>query len=121
FARWTPCKPMFDPAERMLRRPFCLDLVAREPRILGAVGRFDIAAVGVIDAITASSGLGVDEGCILACGRVSVVAKDIHRLMIAEDDDDPAALAWRFLLQLLEIADDFERVRPAIGDVAHLD
>ena len=41
--------------------------------------------------------------------------------MIAEHDDDPAARARRFLLQLLEAADDLQRVRLAVGYVAELD
>ena len=31
--------------------------------------------------------------------------------MIADQDDDPAAGPLRFLLQLLEVADDFQRIR----------
>ena len=41
--------------------------------------------------------------------------------MIAEHDDDPAAGARRFALRVAEVADDLERVRPAVGDVAELD
>ena len=41
--------------------------------------------------------------------------------MIAEHDDDASAGARRLGLELLEAADDKERVRLAVGDVAKLD
>ena len=41
--------------------------------------------------------------------------------MIAEDDHDFTAPARRLFLQLLQAADDLERIRLAVGDVAELD
>ena len=41
--------------------------------------------------------------------------------MIAEHDDDLAAGFGRITLELLEVADDLERIGPTVGNVAELD
>ena len=63
----------------------------------------------------------VGEGGIFAGRRVAEVAEQVHRLVVAEDDDDTAARARGLRLEFLKTADDEERVRLAVGDVAELD
>jgi hypothetical protein len=112
---------MLDPAEGMLGDPFSLDLVRRELGIQCTIGRFDVGLVGIVNTVTTLLGLGIGEGRIFTRGRVAIVADKIHGFVIAEQDHDLAALAPGFLLQLLKIADNLERVRPAVRNVAHLD
>ena len=74
----------------------------------------------MIKAFAAGHRLVVDERRIFAGSRVTIVAEKVHGLVIAEDDDDPAAgcrasaWSWRRLRTI------FSEVRSAIGDVAKL-
>ena len=65
--------------------------------------------------------MGRREGGEFARRRVAEVAEQVHRLVIAENHDDAAARARRLLLQLLKAADDLQRIRLAVEDVAELD
>src|SRR3954454_4362418 len=109
---------MLDPAERMLGHPRSADLLGRRLGIGGASGRFEPGAVGHVKAVAERGRLRIGEGGIFGGRRVTVVADQVHRLMISEYDDGFAALARRLALKLLERANDLERVRAAVGDVA---
>ena len=78
-------------------------------------------AVGVPGGLAHGLAAAVAEGGELARVDIAQVAGDVHRLMVADEDDDPAAGLGRFLVQLLQMADDLQAVRPAVGDVAGLD
>ena len=64
---------------------------------------------------------GRGEGGELGHGDVAQVAGDVHRLVVAEDGDDLAPGGRGLALELLEVADDPQRLGPAVGDVAELD
>ena len=81
---------VLDPAERMLSHPFGADLLGRIAG-LRLVGGFELPRLMRIYSLAASGGVAVGEGGIFAGRRVAVVAEQVHRLVIAEDDDDPAA------------------------------
>ena len=121
LARRAPGQPVLDPAERMLGHPFGADLLRRDFGIKRLVRGLEPAAVCFVHTVAPRGGPAVDEGGIFTWRRVAVVAEQVHRFMIAEHDHDFTALARRLPLQLLQAADDLERVRPAVGDVAELD
>ena len=62
-------------------------------RVLRPVGGFELRAVGFVDAVAARGRLAVGEGGIFARRRVAVVAEQVHRLVVAEDDDRPCRRA----------------------------
>ena len=108
LARGTPGEPVLDPAERMLGQPGRADLLGRRLGVDGARSRFKRGAIGFVDAVAARGRLRVGKGRIFARRRVAVVANQIHRFVVTEKDDDPAAVARRLALQLLERADDLQ-------------
>src|SRR5205814_10084574 len=97
-----------EPAVRLVRYPLCANLLRSDLRVLSARGGLQLRTIGRIDAVAARCRLAVDEGSIFARRCVAIIAKEVHRFVIAENDDDLATFAWRFLLQLLKAADDLQ-------------
>src|SRR6476659_2685748 len=98
----------------MLGHPFGADLLGSDLGVLSLVEGLELGSIDFVDAVAPSSGLAVGKGGVFARGRVSIVADEVHRLVISENDDHLAALAQSLTLQLLEVADDLEGVRPPI-------
>ncbi len=117
----APRDAVLDPAERGDAEPGLADRGIGELRVLRAVRGFDRRPVGLVDAVAAPGGATVGERGELLRRGVAEVAEEVHRLVVAEHHHHPAARARRLLLQLLQAADDLERIRPPVGDVAELD
>ena len=120
IARRAPRELVLDPAERRCAEPGLANRIGSQLGVAQAIACFDRGAVELIDAVAARGGIAVGEGGIFARRRVAVIAEEVHRLVVAENDDDLAAGARRFFLQPLQAADDQKRIRPAVGNVAHL-
>ena len=116
-----PGEPLLDPAQRGRLDPGVADRGGAHRRVLGAVFRLDVFLFRFVEPIAKRDRPGPGEGGELGLGGVAQVAGDVHRFMVADQHDDPPALSRRFLLKPHEVADDLERIRAAVDDVADLD
>ncbi len=109
--RRAPRERMLDPAERRLGEPVLPDLGRAERWGPWRARRLRPACAPHVKSARAARPPAVDECRIFARRRVTEVAEHVHRFVIAEHDDDPAAglgasawSCWRLRMILSESA-----------------
>src|SRR5579884_1397857 len=108
LSRRRPGELVLNPAERMISHPRRANFIIRDIGILCLVELPRAAAIGFKDSVASSRRLIIGKGRILARRGVSIVAEEIHGLVITKQNDDLAASSRGFALKLLQAVYDGE-------------